>query len=55
MTEGFYVAIELGQGPGISCRDREFVCRDRVSWSGVTTEYTLHRDKEFQDMMSSMS
>ena len=47
MTEGFYVAIKLGQGQGISCRDREFVCHDRVSWSDVAIEYNLRRDKEF--------
>ena len=37
----FYVATEFGQGQGISCRNREFLCHDRVSWSGVATKYFM--------------
>ena len=29
--QGFYVEIEFGKGQGISCRDREFLCHERVS------------------------
>ena len=31
LGQRFYVATKLGQGQGISCHDREFLCRDRVS------------------------
>ena len=32
-TECFYVTTEFGQGQGILCHDRVFLCRDRVlSW-----------------------
>ena len=38
LGQGFYVATKLGQGQGISCHDKEFLCRYRVSWSGVATK-----------------
>ena len=30
VTEHFNVATEFGQGQGILCRDREFLCRNRA-------------------------
>ena len=38
LGKGFYVVIEFGQGQGILCRDREFLCCKSVSWSDVVTE-----------------
>ena len=40
-TECFYVVTEFDQGQGILCRDREFLCRTRISWSGVATKYFM--------------
>ena len=39
----FYVMTEFGQGQGISCRNRDFLCRDKISWSGVTRKYFMSR------------
>ena len=43
LEQGFYFTTELSQGQGISCRDREFLCCDRVSWNGVAIEYFMSR------------
>ena len=42
-TKCFCVTTDFGQDQGISCHDREFLCRDRVSWSGVATKYFMLR------------
>ena len=47
----FYVATKFDQGQGISWRNKEFLCRYKVSWSGVATEFGQGQENLCRDII----